>query len=501
VVILRGGVPTDELHAAVGALRTDHADRLDGSFGVHEDVYEACFTARIDCAVAGLFGDLPHRRHEIVYKGRPVTPDEEWVNHGRHVDSHYVTMLPDTWAVSAFVFLNDVPAQCGALCVEAGSPRRHRRTMRRGYLHHLMEEWGGDSSLEELVVQAGDVALFQFNLAHASSTNRLGTQARMALDARYSALERVVPYTAMTRRSTVARATAMEDVLDTEPRPVLGAAAGGAPATAQVLLRHDGLTWRLFAPTSASARIDVEVTDDFLTWETRAPLTVDGNDPITSLHLLERWGGALVQVTRAGPDGPALAVYESKDLLSLTNVLDLGAPDLLGAAIFWTSEPMGAGEAGTSTLFVSDGPAVHWRSADSWSGLAEPRSTGASATLPADTEGVITDVLVGPIVSDKELGLVADVTTVDGESGPWYVRGGTLPGLDGELRPLPCVTSGAPHALRLYDRSSWYWLVTYLEADGAPHWGVIDWAESQPTLRELTTREAMADALRTVGYH
>ncbi len=498
-VILRGILSEDTV-AAARAVVEGWPEERQGAFAAADDpALVACVEGAVDAAVAELFGGVAHHRSEMQYKGRSVTPDAAWKFGGVHVDSNYPTMMPDTWAVGAFIFVTPVATRGGALCVKPGSPKRYRGLMLDGYANYHLEEGGNLDGLTEVIAEAGDAIVFGYNIGHASSENTAGPTARMAVDARYAALGPIVPGDRpFDELSTLEKAYSTRFQLPDRAmaQPLTVAASGIDEAVrAHALVRFGGRTWR-FATTVAEPGVIVrESTTDFANWTARESVALPVEGDVEALSFFAHYAGVYLSVSR-GSRGTTL--HCTRDMQMWEQVAAM--PDVERGSVFRTSEHSGnGGIVKEATMFTVDDRSIRWRCGPAWDALGAPAATGELAPLPSGTGA--SDAFVGPVVSDHCYALVVDLD-VDGATSPHAALSRHLAAFEEPLRPLAYDGDGAPRQIRLYDRTLRWWMVGYLaEVDGVatPRLGSIDWSDEEPRLVEINTPEQLGAALATVG--
>ena len=137
-----------------------------------------------------------------------------------------------------------------------------------------------------------------------------------------------------------------------------------------------------------------------------------------------------------------------------------------------------------------------WHEAALW----ETRSVALHVPAGAEVE----DVTIAAHVGDSACTFVMDVCEADGHaSRPWFVQPSDVAVADEVPGPLPFDAPSTPRRLRIVNRARNFWLVTYLrmqETEQRLFWGVIDWAEPDPCLRELSRPDAFTRARSTVGF-
>jgi hypothetical protein len=487
-VLLRGAVPQDLLEPAVAVLEAERT----GERRPHEPEVLACVNDTVVSAAAELIGsDLTPELTQVMYRPRHYDPAGS-STHGVHIDSHYPTIVPETWSLGGFVFLTAVPPGGGAFWIAPGSPLGYRRTIVDSPSRVYDFLRGQETKLIEVLAEPGDVVLFQFLMAHSGSANRTNPQCRHALDFRFGTRERLGavqrPIPAM---STLEKANSTAALLPRQCPNLAGAvrpSLDGVDDLSHAVLRHEGVTHRWSVAKADPLIVRHASSADLRSWHHHAPLEPAGTGAVRSLTLSYYQG--LVTLGVAGHDGSV--VLTSEDLQSWRQVATSPARAI---SAFWASKyTMDDATRGASAyvLFEAEGSQLLWRSGPSWESLGSSAGLAASHVAGAS----IDDVLVAPLLSDDRFGLI-----VDAGGRPW-ASSASDPAHFPALTPLAHDCPTPPRAVRLYERSVDYWLVTYLREEAGqltPFWGSLDWSGGRPELREIVEQGHLTCALVQVG--
>ena len=477
-------------------------------------------------ATASLLGNIP----------RPHTPEAVWDRVGSqraappHLDNQAITLSGGALGgdLGAFVFLNQVKHAAGAFMYSPGSPGRMRAWMSA----NAFESAPGRARslpvggiLEECTAEPGDVIVFDAHIVHCASANVVGPE-RQALRLTItptvpldlakgfedmSALEKAqsVPY--MRQRFGEHFRLTNPAISDSE------LAGGFGPVTTCDFLRLGGRIFRFWTSSDAPALIQRSVSDDLGAWEVLEPLDLV-DDPVTGLHLDYCWPRPRLTVNTRRPDGEsASAVFESRDLIGRwreifhmdgwllsrpgwLNLATIGRPfrskkamghivhfvmDQDPSQIFWKAggggEPISVTIGGQAEMVSGQWPEADYDKL--WSGR-EGQAHRAS--------GPVTDLFVGV---GADWALVADL-----EGVAHYTTSRFADDFAEALVPITVEGGAVPSRIRCFERTSDYWLLTYLVGDRL-YWGEIDWKVSPGHIRPITTTDALRRALGTLGLN
>ena len=477
-------------------------------------------------ATASLLGNIP----------RPHTPEAVWDRVGSqraappHLDNQAITLSGGALGgdLGAFVFLNQVKHAAGAFMYSPGSPGRMRAWMSA----NAFESAPGRARslpvggiLEECTAEPGDVIVFDAHIVHCASANVVGPE-RQALRLTItptvpldlakgfedmSALEKAqsVPY--MRQRFGEHFRLTNPAISDSE------LAGGFGPVTTCDFLRLGGRIFRFWTSSDAPALIQRSVSDDLGAWEVLEPLDLV-DDPVTGLHLDYCWPRPRLTVNTRRPDGEsASAVFESRDLIGRwreifhmdgwllsrpgwLNLATIGRPfrskkamghivhfvmDQDPSQIFWKAggggEPISVTIGGQAEMVSGQWPEADYDKL--WSGR-EGQAHRAS--------GPVTDLFVGV---GADWALVADL-----EGVAHYTTSRFADDFAEALVPITVEGGAVPSRIRCFERTSAYWLLTYLVGDRL-YWGEIDWKVSPGHIRPITTTDALRRALGTLGLN
>ncbi len=477
-------------------------------------------------ATASLLGNVP----------RPHTPEAVWDRVGSqraappHLDNQAITLSGGALGgdLGAFVFLNQVKHAAGAFMYSPGSPGRMRAWMSANAFESApgrARSLPVGGMLEECTAEPGDVIVFDAHIVHCASANVVGPERQalrlvitptVPLDLAkgfedMSALEKAqsVPYL---------RQRFGERFRLTNPAISDAELAGGfGPVTTCDFLRLGGRIFRFWASSDAPALIQRSVSDDLGAWEVLEPLDLV-DDPVTGLHLDYCWQRPRLTVNTRRPDGEsASAVFESRDLIGRWREIFhmdgwlLGRPGWLNLAtvgrpfrskkamghivhfvmdqdpsqIFWKAggggEPISVTIGGQTEMVSGQWPEADYDKL--WSGR-EGQAHRAS--------GPVTDLFVGV---GADWALVADL-----EGVAHYTTSRFADDFAEALVPITVEGGAVPSRIRCFERTSAYWLLTYLVGDRL-YWGEIDWKVSPGHIRPITTTDALRRALGTLGLN
>ena len=467
----------------------------------------------------------------VVSVPRPHTPEKSWdrvksAAAGPHLDNQAVTLTGGN--LDAFVFLNQVKHAAGAFMYSPGSPRRLRAWMSA----NAFESAPGRARslpvggiLEECTAEPGDVIVYDSDMVHSGSANVVGPDRQslrlyitptVPLDLAkgfedMSALEKAqsVPY--MRQRFGEHFRLTNPAISDAE------LAGGFGPVTTCDFLRLGGRIFRFWVSADAPALIQRSVSDDLGAWEVLEPLDLV-DDPVTGLHLDYCWPRPRLTVNTRRPDGEsASAVFESRDLIGRwreifhidgwllsrpgwLNLAIIGRPyrskkamgsivhfvmDQDPSQIFWKAggggEPISVTIGGQTEMVSGQWPEADYDKL--WSGR-EGQAHRAS--------GPVTDLFVGV---GADWALVADL-----EGVAHYTTSRFADDFAEALVPITVEGGAVPSRIRCFERTSAYWLLTYL-VDDRLYWGEIDWKASPGHIRPITTTDALRRAFGTLGLN
>ena len=460
---------------------------------------------------------------------RPHTPEAVWDRVGSqqtppHLDNQAVTLSGG--GIGAFVFLNQVKHAAGAFMYSPGSPGRMRAWMSA----NAFESAPGRARslpvggiLEECTAEPGDVIVFDAHIVHCASANVVGPE-RQALRLTITPtvpLDLAKGFEDMSAREKAQSVPYMRQRFGERFRltnPAISDAelAGGfGPVTTCDFLRLGGRIFRFWASSDAPALIQRSVSDDLGAWEVLEPLDLV-DDPVTGLHLDYCWPRPRLTVNTRRPDGEsASAVFESRDLIGRwreifhmdgwllsrpgwLNLATIGRPfrskkamghivhfvmDQDPSQIFWKAggggEPISVTIGGQTEMVSGQWPEADYDKL--WSGR-EGQAHRAS--------GPVTDLFVGV---GADWALVADL-----EGVAHYTTSRFADDFAEALVPITVEGGAVPSRIRCFERTSDYWLLTYLVGDRL-YWGEIDWKVSPGHIRPITTTDALRRAFGTLG--
>ncbi len=511
-VVVRQALAPEILQKAAVALESD---TVDADF----DPIAACTSDRVHQVIAELFGpQYPFERHRSGRDmKRPYQSGKDWDTPIAHVDDAYPTLMPNGWALGTFIFLTKVRSRGGAFICFPGSPLRYRCGMARSC--HSIRELAADvdysGSFQEFLAEPGDVLFFQHLMGHTGSDNVADPQTRHALLARWNPSKRIIPGSrSFERMSTIEKANSARYLAhrfgldlhvgytptDAESNNLLRRGFTGlGQVQSYALLHFGGGAQLLFAAAAEPASIRRLCSEDLIHWREVALLTL-GVGPVRTLHLHQYGFAAILAITtRSGET----QVFSSVDFGYWKPLARLPHS--------WTSTPWyvyakyPSKIAGGQALFVvpdADPSRALCRWGEDW--LAAARGTDESVALKAPADGRINDLLIAARFSDSQCAFVADVQFDETTpSQPYYHLPADVALADGMLQPLSYTGESPPHNLRIFNRGSSYWLVTFLRRSGEREclfWGYIDWEEAPPTLRTLATAADLDEAKSVVGF-
>ena len=511
-VVVRQAVAPEILQKAAVALESD---TVDADF----DPIAACTSDRVHQVIAELFGpQYPFERHRSGRDmKRPYQSGKNWDTPIAHVDDAYPTLMPNGWALGTFIFLTRVRSRGGAFIYFPGSPVRYRCGMARSChsIRALAAAIRYSGFFEEFLAEPGDVLFFQHLMGHTGSDNVVDPTTRHALLARWNPSKRIVPGSrSFEHMSTIEKANSTRYLahrfdLDLHIRYTPTGAesstllrhgfAGLGQVQSYALLHFEDRAQLLFATTAEPARIRRLCSEDLIHWQEVAPLSLAAG-PIRTLHLHQYGFAAILAITTRDGETQLFSSdgFEHWKLLARLHHS-------------WTSTPWyvyakyPSKIAGGQALFVvpdADPSRALCRWGADW--LAAARGTEESVAVKAPADGRINDLLIAARFSDSKCAFIADVQFDEtAPSQPYYLLPADVALADGMLQPLNYTGATPPHHVRIFNRASSYWLVTFLRRSGEQEclfWGYIDWEEVPPTLRTLATAADLDEAKSIVGF-
>lgn len=498
-VLLRGVVPPDIVAAALKVLGADEAEAHSISDTAKEEAAKQCATVGLMAAVNELLGpDYAVRGDEGApsHLPRPPTPDAEWSLEA-HMDLIHPTLVPDFWAVGAFVYLTEVRHHGGAFTYAPGSPHRMRSLMSR---FSGETGWGATraegAALVEFLGEPGDAIVFQHPMVHSASPNIEGRATRHALRFSFPVARLVVGRKPVAALSSVEKANSPRylrsrygdqfcaiDVGDADRE----LAEGFGPVATHDVLKFDSRLHRYWTTPAEPSVVRRAVSTDLASWELLDPLTLV-DEPVTALHLEHRYDPSLTLLGSGRTGGTWTRVFTSSDLESWQPMLHvpgtvLSRPHLIGPF-------MAKKGRGNVTYFMTDDVPneIRWRSGGDRSDFDNWTEGGVAHAARA----AVTDVWSRPGPAMYLHVLVAEI-----ESVPHYTMGPFQDDFRDEMVPFE-FAAGPARQLRCHERAQGYWLVSFVRDDRL-FWGEVDWAAAPGRVTELTSAAELQRALEIVG--
>ena len=510
-VALRGVVPLDVCSHAAATLESEDQESPAATAAV-----AACNTEALRGAVGELFGPQYDFDPAPGFRDmqRPHEPEAEWPSPCAHVDDSYPILMPDGWAIGSFLFLTRVKSRGGAFIYFPGSPWRYRRaTVEDGNslkgIAPLKEHSGAH---EEFLAEPGDAILFHHLMGHCGSPNVADTATRHALLTRWRPRHRIVPgHKPFAEMTTIEKANSslflksrFAPDLQLSSMPPAGVTedalhGGFGINTGQIVsydvLSLDGLAHLFYVESDAPRVIHHMCSSDLINWQDAGSAPID-EGPVRSLHFHRYEGDVMLAVTiegqRSAGEPPRVTLFSSPDLKSWKQVDMLSTCNTCTPWFLYAKYPSKIASGQTLYTVAPSTPhrvecrwAETWGDGDSW--------TNRSIALEALPTCRIRDVTVASRYRDSHSAFVVDLESDGGEwddTRPHY----TLPedvAVAGEnLEPLAFSAPTPPRLIRLLQRARSYWLVSYVRTHAGVDrffWGEIDWEETPPTLRELST--------------
>ncbi len=510
-VIVHEVAPPDAIARAV------HALEADGESQAVTDAVADCVTDTVHGAIGDLFG--PEYSFDRARSGRdmarPYQPGEPWAEPRAHVDDAYPTIMPDGWAVGTFLFLTPVKSRGGAFICFPDSPWRYRQQLARGYQAAkdvaAMEEFSGVHM--EFLAEPGDLLLFHQLMGHCGSTNVADPVTRHALLARWHPDRRVIPgrkpfdQMSVIEKVNSARYLRHRFGLDlhvaevptgADAEALLKSGLGGLGRIETCAILHFEGAQLLYVDESDPCVIRRRSSDDFLRWCNAGQIDLD----LGVIHSIQlhQYG---VDVILCVATGREVVLFATRDFTSWS-LLGRVAGCTTGTPWFAYAKYPTRVAAGNTVFTVPEGSrdTVVCRWGEQWEEAGTWDTESIAVRAPSGSR--VVDVTIAEYFGDSHCAFVIDLLAADAddETVPHYVLPRDVAVADDPLQPLPWVGSGPPRTIRVFNRARDYWMVTYLARVGNQDrlfWGVIDWAESQPTLRPLGTPEEFDQASCTVG--
>jgi hypothetical protein len=519
-LVLKRAVAPEVLAAAVDELNRRELrdpETLADFTRSDSEAVDACVSDRILDAIGELFGPgytFDRHRHSSPMP-RVHQPEATWEEPRAHIDDNFPTIMPGSWAVGLFVFLTRVPSQGGAFILFPGSYRNYRRlySLSLDTIAPSISEIEHSGPYREFLAEPGDAVLFHHAMGHTGSTNITNPQTRLALLTRYYPSPRVCPGNKpLEAMSTLEKANSVRyfrerfrmefsfPICEPDARLTAGLQNGIAVSgdlRAGALVHFGGQTRLFFVEKGTPDVIRRVATSNLVDWVEESALPVRLG-PIHSLMFYPN-GRELLLTLGVGDTTLLLA---SDDLESWRAVARVPESRSGSTVVTGDWETKIAHGRVLFSVSPSDPARVQFHCAETWEGLPEATRRGTVAEAPAGSE--IRDVYAKPIVGELPFALIADVLPPGGNGRPELHYATTRDALqyDEPLVPLPHSLPSAPRHLRIYNRAHRYWLVTYLrphEGQERVFFGVIDWQQTPPVLRELETGAAFEEAYLMVG--
>ena len=487
-----------------------------------QEAVAACNTEGLFGAIGELFGPQYDFDATPVFRDmkRPHEPEKEWPTPVAHVDDAYPILMPDGWAIGSFVFLTRVESRGGAFLYFPGSPLRYRQAASEGCdaIKKLaaLEEYAG--SYREFLAEPGDAILFHHLMGHCGSPNVADSTTRHALLSRWHPRRRIVPgQKQFSEMTTIEKANSTRFLeqrvspdVDREksPDPELtanllhnGFGGDAARIITSATLYLDGRAHLFYVDDEAPDVIRWMSSADLINWRDAGTPAIDANQ-VTTLHFHQYEGEVILAVGIEG-EPPRATLLSSPDLTAWKRVDVLENCQACTPWFIYAKYPSKI--AGGQTLYTVSPSTPHrvdcrwaesWKNGDSW--------TGRSVALEAPPGSCIRDVTVASRCRDSHSAFVVDVESSGEGDGtkPFFTLPFDVAVAKEDLEPLSFSAATTPRLIRLLRRARSYWLVTYVrkQANRDRHFlGEIDWEQSPPTLRELSTPAQYDRARYIVG--
>ena len=526
-VFVRGLLPADTVAAALATLDAPAPSEDDGVDRLWQvdDVTAAlssCVPQELVDSVADLFGPgVEFEQIHVLDRPRPYDPEAS-AGYEPHCDLVYPAILPDTFAISIFIFLTPATPGSGCLHVVDGSPRRLRISACEN-----SSEWANTAAripaltgpLTECLAQPGDAVFFSHLMVHSASTNRTFQGTRHALDVRFRLARPLAPGgKPFEEMSTLEKANSARYLAEclgdhlTMPRLASGAVAAaqesGFGGTGEVVtsdtIRLGGRVHLFTVEADAPHLVRRRHSDDLAAWVEESPLSLTSGQPVTSLHFEHRYDPTLTLVARTPEGGVRSLVFGPGDGGQSVDDLALLCeyPGVVASRPHFIHEHMSSRAAnGRVQLFVPDHDptVVRWRSREK--DLKVERDDWDAEGEVLRAPAAVTDVSVRSIADGAWFALVADLVGGDGRARTAVARTSLSDYVDGALVPL-LEEGGAVRNVRVLQRGPGAWLVTYVavnEGGSRLHLGLLDWGPEQAAIRRLRTSADVDDALFQVG--
>jgi len=346
-------------------------------------------------------------------------------------------------------------------------------------------------------------------MGHTGSDNITDATTRHALLTRWRPFKRIVPGTkSFDQMSTIEKANSaryLEHHFDldlqvqhtpTDKKAVTllrDGFAGLGQVLTYALLHFEGQAQLIFVTAEDPTLIRRLCSDDFIRWQDTDPLPLNAGS-IRALHLHQYGFAAILAITTQ--------VYSSDDFVHWNPLTQLHQSQTTTPWYVYAKYPSKI--AGGQALFVvpdSDSSQAVCRWGEDWPSAAQ--GTEESVAVQAPQGCRINDLIIAARFSDSQCAFVADVQCNEtAPPQPHYILPQDIAITDGALQPLAYTSDTPPHHIRIFNRGPSYWLLTFLRrCDQQDHlfWGYIDWDESPPTLRSLSTAVAFDEAKSIVG--
>jgi len=507
--LIRGVVPPALVDAAVKAL---DAPPPPGAPKKRFDIPEvaACLTPEVLRAVEELAGlgrpcQTQRRFRDMARVHEPQTQPSVPVS---HTDNAHPVIMPDGFAIGAFIFLTKGTPGSGCFVVFPGSHKNYRRRLAfdADSLRLLDNVTHEDGTSEEVLVEPGDLLLFHHLLGHSGSVNRTSPRTRHAILGWLHPEARVAPGdTPFAEMSTLEKANSTRwfESRGGAAYPRVASAAAeralreGAPFSrglvTHALLRFGGGVRCFYADAASPGVLRAAASADLADW--RASQVRDFGRPLSTLHLHRQADEILLF---AGFSGGGVEVLRSVDLKAWTKLFSLdGRRFAFAHETFVSPENRDAGydmifsadEAAPATLLRRRG--AGWASGGSWK-TDVPAGGGGAELVDAEAWPVLGDRLFALALDARARGAKETrIALVRSQSGESY-----------EGKPEPLAAPAGARALRVCDRAREYWLAGYLApGDGGDRlfWGSVDWQKNAPALKPIADAHALDAALAVVG--
>lgn len=497
-VVVRGLLDLDGIATALEVLESDaDADSKQAAA-------DQCLTERFFDAARELLGPaVPLSDFMGGDAERAYEPEKVWLV-GPHVDMWHPAPMPDEcFSLSAFVFLTAVRRHGGAFMYAPKSAVKLRALSASSsgeVAWSLARSETHVGVMEEYLAEPGDVMFFQHLIVHSASPNVTDRATRHAMRIFISSSSRVVPGDKpFEEMSTVEKANSMRYLNHRfgDEFVVLEPAQGATdpfPCVAHDLIRLDGSVYRFWTEASAPTVLRRARSSDLATWQELEPLELV-SEPIRAIHFEHRFNPTLTVVCDTATADTWSRVFESVDLQAWRQIagqptLTLGRPHYVSPG---AKGPFAKQAGGSINYIVSDErpTEIHCGSGGNREDLA---GLGGEVTKVVSAPGRVSDLFGRPLIWLRPNTTHALVADVDGASH--YTLSEFI---DEFAEPLaPFVSDGPVSRMRVFERASRYWLVTFAR-DGHVHWGAIDWAAEPGRVWRLTTSTDLRAALQIVG--